>query len=66
MIGARIKPMFEELAKKRQLSTLKQNTDSANLRYRIEPRKAASDAAKAVNVSPRSVEHASMSLGVKA
>lgn len=63
MAGARLKPMFEELARARQLATLKQNapaSDSANLRERIEPaRKASDDAARAVNVSPRSVENAS-------
>ena len=52
MVGAALEPMFAELAKERQGA----RTDiSANLR---ECGKAAEDAAEAVNVSPRSINHA--------
>lgn len=55
MVGARIRPMFEEEARARQFSTLKQNADRANLPEREEGR-AREKAAEAVNVSPRTVE----------
>lgn len=47
--------MFEEEARARQFSTLKQNADRANLPEREEGR-AREKAAEAVNVSPRTVE----------
>ena len=57
MIGAEILPMFEELAKKRQLATLKQHsTDKANWPERS--RQAREDAAEAVGASARNVQRA--------
>ena len=58
MVGARIKPMFEEEARARQFSTLKQNAVPANLPERSKG-EAREKAAEAVNVSPRTVESAS-------
>jgi ParB family chromosome partitioning protein len=59
MVGAMLEPMFAELAKARQVaagSNFGRGKVSANLR---EPNvKAAEDAAEAVNVSPRSINHA--------
>ena len=54
MAGAMLEPMFAELARERQLAG-KAPDLTANLR---EGREAAEDAAAAVNVSPRSVQHA--------
>ena len=54
MVGAMLEPMFAELARERQLAG-KAPDLTANLR---EGREAAEDAAAAVNVSPRSVQHA--------
>ncbi|HWQ74509.1 MAG TPA: ParB/RepB/Spo0J family partition protein [Syntrophomonas sp.] len=61
IIAARIKPMFEEAAKKRQQSGLVQNrsTVSANLQKREEPVHSAEQAAKLLNVSTRSAESGS-------
>lgn len=62
MAGARIKHLFEEAARERQIAA--QNNDTAKavraeMREQApEPRKAAADAAAVVNVSPRSVENA--------
>jgi len=53
MVGATLEPMFAELAKARMLAGKADPT--ANLR---EGREAAEDAAEAVNVSPRSINHA--------
>ena len=60
MAGARIKPMFERMAEERlSASGGDRKSGSANLREPIEaPRKSSDDAARAVNVSPRSVESA--------
>lgn len=60
MAGARAKPLFEKEAARRRLAS--QNNDAAravraNLRS-LDPGKATAHAAKAVNVSPRSVESA--------
>lgn len=56
MVGARIKPMFEEEARERQGA----RTDiSANLRESLTPAKSSERAAEVVNVSPRSIESAS-------
>lgn len=58
MAGARLKPMFEELARQRQAhgKTAPGKTLVANL---PEASRSRDDAARAVNVSPRSVENAS-------
>lgn len=58
IVAARIKPMFEEAAKERMLAGKKVNP-SANLRGGTEVHKAAEDAAKLLNVSPRTVESGS-------
>lgn len=63
LVGAKIKPLFEEEAKKRQLVLAGSRPNSqidlsANLRQG-EKAKSSEQAAQAVNVSPRSVENAS-------
>lgn len=63
MIAARIKPMFEAEAKERQRQAGQEygrgpEKVKANLPEPIESRQARDDAAKAVNVSPRSVQSA--------
>lgn len=61
MVGARIKPMFEEEARARQsLAGGDRKSVSADLREPIQGKsKSSEQAAEAVNVSPRSVESAS-------
>lgn len=62
LVGAKIKPLFEDEAKKRQLATQNNNAAKAvvaNLPQQVETGKAREQAAQAVNVSPRSVENAS-------
>lgn len=56
MVGAEIKPMFEEEARARMTEGRNQYSPGANLR---EGSKSSEKAAEAVNVSPRSVESAS-------
>jgi N6-adenosine-specific RNA methylase IME4 len=57
IVGARVKKLFEDEARQRQLATLKQNsTVVANLPQREEPHKSREDAARSVNVSPRSIQ----------
>lgn len=64
LVGAKIKPLFEDEAKKRQLALAgsRPNTQPdlcANLHKGDKPIHAKVEAAQAVNVSPRSVENAS-------
>jgi hypothetical protein len=58
IVAARIKPMFEDAARERMLAGVKPNP-SANLQKGSEPLHAHEQAAKLLNVSPRSVESAS-------
>jgi hypothetical protein len=63
LVGAKIKPLFEDEAKKRQLTLAGSRPNSqldlsANLRQG-DKAKSSEQAAQAVNVSPRSVENAS-------
>lgn len=60
MLGAKLRPLYEEAARDRQLAGLRQNAVSANRRERADDaRKASEDAARMVGASPRSVERAS-------
>jgi N6-adenosine-specific RNA methylase IME4 len=62
LVAARAKEMFEEEARARQEASRARRGERADARAQIcagAPRKAAGEAAKLVNVSPRSVENAS-------